>query len=711
MGSTEKRGRLAAALAGVLLLLGPSGVGAAPSAPPDWAALAFGKTVPLPARDGPVTAGDLLQLRDIGGAEVSPDGKWVAFAVRQASLATDNSEIRWFVTPVDGSRPPHALALEGGTPVRTRSAVGVDQASFDPALPRWAPDSRRFAFRRQVGGRIELWGADVVTGGLHRIADGESQVDRFGWTPSGDLVFRTGLNLDRFRTWSSQGDRPWLFDRKQPFWVARTPVPIPPICQDVSHPACDTRTWSWRPAGRTAVATQEELSVLDAKPPLEHLAPGADPRVAIAEAVDPGATPRRRLTTRPAATGPCASDLCVGQFIGAVGWSPTGRLVWMVRRGGAPGETEARGPLDRALLMVWRPESGETQLLRSAVERLDQCQGGGENVVCVQSSATQPARLLAINLDSGHLRVLADPNPSFRTKTFPKIRELVLSDEAGDRGYAQLVYPNGYVPGRTYPLVVTTYRAFGFLRGATGGEYPILPMAAQGFFVLAVDQPDDLVSMRNLTTRDWTRLDRVGQRGVARLARCIDGAVDSLVTEGLVDPRRVAMTGLSWGAMTTHYALQHSDRYAVAITSAGSADFTYLAQFPGGPERDGEMKSVGAQELMSSDPGDYTLARAWSRQPERLVTPLLVNTADGEALMGFEGFAALWRAQRPLEVRVYPDEGHIKFHPRAYAAIYEANLMWLNYWLAGKRDPRPEFADQYRRWDSMRRGLERPGAE
>ncbi len=71
-------------------------------------------------------------------------------------------------------------------------------------------------------------------------------------------------------------------------------------------------------------------------------------------------------------------------------------------------------------------------------------------------------------------------------------------------------------------------------------------------------------------------------------------------------------------------------------------------------------------------------------------------------MLGFEGLEALKQAGRPLEVRVFPDETHIKYHPQSYEGVFENNMMWLKFWLMDSEDPHPEYEDQYKRWRAMR---------
>jgi hypothetical protein len=62
-----------------------------------------------------------------------------------------------------------------------------------------------------------------------------------------------------------------------------------------------------------------------------------------------------------------------------------------------------------------------------------------------------------------------------------------------------------------------------------------------------------------------------------------------------------------------------------------------------------------------------------------------------------------------VDTYVYPDEGHVKSHPINQYFVMTRNLQWLDFWLRALDDPRPEFADQFKRWKQMRDGCQRHG--
>jgi hypothetical protein len=56
---------------------------------------------------------------------------------------------------------------------------------------------------------------------------------------------------------------------------------------------------------------------------------------------------------------------------------------------------------------------------------------------------------------------------------------------------------------------------------------------------------------------------------------------------------------------------------------------------------------------------------------------------------------------KPVEMIIFADEGHIKNQPKHRYEIYQRNLDWFNFWLQGKEDTASEKRQQYMRWRSM----------
>lgn len=690
---------------------------AAAAAAPDWISTALGDDARGPSAGPQVRAGDLIALRDLGGLSVSPDGRWLAVSVRQAVEEEDRYVLRWIIAPTDGRARPTAVPVDGGQPILLTS-YGLPQAHIPPQAAPWSPDGQHIAFRRKVGDRVELWTAGPASP-PRRVWGGAAQVEAFAWSSAGRLVFRTGLDLAAHRrAVAAEALHGWRLDGRMPLSAARTPEPTPPNCgRTPAIAGCDVRAFAADMAGQVGPATPAEAALLGqgaARGGLVALGPEpriwlrgpprADGALAWAENIDPtrykGFRPLLRVATDARGGQACAAPACVGGYIFALGWAREGRSVWFLKGEGEPGRADG-APRVLSALYEWPVGSARPRLVRRADDLLENCQVRGATAYCLWEAPTRPRRAVAISLDSGAMRTLVDPNPAWAAKRFPQIRTLGLTDPFGNPGRAHLVLPYGYQPGRRYPLVIVQYRSRGFLRGGVGDEYPIFPFAAEGYAVLSVDKPEEWDTVAQLDQAAFERLS-MGEtlRDRRRLTASLEEVIDRLVTEGIADPDRIALTGLSAGAEVVHYALQHSARFRTAIASSGAHDLTFLALVSDPVAQARLMAMFGAHGVVASP--ESPLGRlAWSLRPEALVTPLLVNVGQYEMMLGFEGLAALRQAGRPVEVRVFPDERHIKHHPRTYRGIYDNNLRWLRFWL---KDDAADLTDAERdRWNAMRK--------
>ena len=65
---------------------------------------------------------------------------------------------------------------------------------------------------------------------------------------------------------------------------------------------------------------------------------------------------------------------------------------------------------------------------------------------------------------------------------------------------------------------------------------------------------------------------------------------------------------------------------------------------------------------------------------------------------------AAYRAGTPTEYVVYPRTAHMLGEPALRRESAERTFDWMRFWLLGAEDPKPEKADQYRRWRQMKAG-------
>ncbi|HEX7102226.1 MAG TPA: S9 family peptidase, partial [Nitrolancea sp.] len=123
----------------------------------------------------PLTIDDILNLKQVGSPELSPDGRSVAYVVSDAALevGAPAPESRIWIVPVDG-----------GAARQVTAGPGSD------VQPCWSPGGATLAFRsdREARGnwQVYLLGADA--GEARRLTDFGGGVSDYAWSPDGTWI-------------------------------------------------------------------------------------------------------------------------------------------------------------------------------------------------------------------------------------------------------------------------------------------------------------------------------------------------------------------------------------------------------------------------------------------------------------------------------------------------------------------------------------------
>lgn len=258
-----------------------------------------------------------------------------------------------------------------------------------------------------------------------------------------------------------------------------------------------------------------------------------------------------------------------------------------------------------------------------------------------------------------------------------RVEDVRFSGAEGDEIQMWVVYPPGFDATRQWPLV---HDIHGGPHGVNGDSWHWRwnphAFAAPGYVVAAVNFHGSS-SWGNAFAKSihgaWGDLP----------TRDVEAATDHLLAGGVIDPKRMAIAGGSYGGYLVSWLIGETDRYAAAICHAGvtnllgqwATDLTY-----------GRHVSFGGHPW---DPDGLANTHRWSPTDHsmRWSTPTLVIHGEQDyrvvVTQGLELYGILRGRGVPARLVYYPDEGHWILKPQNSLHWHGEFLGWLQRWLAG----------------------------
>lgn len=661
---------------------------------------------PLPRPARAVSASDIIQMREIGYPDaslvgqsplaLSPDGTRIAFVLSRADIASNGYCRALVVVPLSGGTP--RVIDTGGEFISLGNFVRglwVDTGFPKLVTPVWSPDANSIALLKRLGGitQVAILSLDgskpaVVT---HLSSDAED----CWWGKEGGFYVATRSGaVAAAREVDKEGVRGWLYDaRIAPNYGPRprlraSDAPIEILKIDPKSAA--VLAVAPEGAGPPDRSNQSTLSHSGERAWLERVAGS------------PFAPQQLWATGSNGQKVVCVSEHCRGRFLG-LWWDAPAREVRFLRREGWNNENYA--------FYRWRPGSAAPTPVFSTANVIQNCVPANTKLACTFENSVTPPRIVLVDPKTGSWRTLFDPNPEFQELKIGSVRRLRFRNDRGLEAWADLVLPPDYRQGSKLPMIFVQYNSRGFLRGGTGNEYLVFPLAAEGFAVLSFERPRAVASA-DPTLKSDEELNAANERGWAERWSVLSAtlaAVDAAVATGAIDRTRIGITGLSDGATSVRFALINSNRFAAAAISSCCLEPKTVMTY-GGIAWAEFNRAVGYPPA-SLDASAFWAPMSIARNAARIETPLLMQLSDDEYLLSLEAFEALREKGAPAELYVFPDEHHVKWQPRHKLAIFERTADWFNFWLNCAEDEGPRKAGEYRRWENIRDRLGGSGCQ
>lgn len=682
------------------------------------AAIGLAAATPVTGQTRPLTWDDYYRLESVGGTEISPDGRRVAFVRSRVIERENRSHSEVWLVDADGSTPP----------------VRVTSPATEASSPRWSPDGSLLSFssRRTVPGEVE----ESATWFLRMDRPGEAfQLPGLGGSPvfdptnrwiaftrpvrpaapeaaGPDLTDEERRIVERFdgRTYDWMQFR---FDRRGYLPDPTDPQATPPAqifvmprdggaARRLTDLSVDAGGIAWRPDGAALAFTADEHQ-RD-----EHTYPRADLWTVTLDGEvrrltddeydwsDPTWSPDGRWIV---AAGSVGLDVIIRErwdhgspedlwlfaadgsgrrnltaswdlIPGSPVWSASGEELYFTA--GIGGDSH---------LFRLTVQTGEVQQLTFGEGRLGSVSFSSDRqtIAYVGQTATHPGDVYVGGI-GGDANQVTSVNADLLAELELRAPErLQFTSPDGTQVEGWVIPPVGYVSGdtRNWPMILNMH---GGPHGAYGNSFSFdfHMQSAKGYFVLYTNPRASTGYGEAFRWGTW------GSWGDEDYDDVMAG-VEVTLERFPIDEDRMGVTGYSYGGYLTNWVITQTDRFSAAVAGAGISNWmsdyavadiprTKETEFYGTP-----WEEEGLKNLLAASPIVHALG---------VSTPTLFVHGESDHRVPIEEaeqmYVALRKQNVPARMIRYPDSSHGGWTPWRYLHRLYSTMEWWDQWLAPK---------------------------
>jgi dipeptidyl aminopeptidase/acylaminoacyl peptidase len=653
-----------------------------------------------------ITFDDMIQMHRVGEAQVSPDGKWVAYTVTTADLDANRGVSNIWIVPTTGG-----------------ASMQLTQSGHDSS-PVWSPDGKMIAFLSSRSGDSQVYLLSMEGGEAKPLTHLSTGADIVKWSPDGKTIaFTSGVYPDckddacnsardaekekdkvkahvaehlLYRHWThwNEGKRSHLFvvpaegSANPRDLTAGANYDVPP----------DERGG---PSDLNFSPDSKEICFTAVTDPVEAISTNGDLFVVPVAGGD-----AKRITTQPGFDGgPAYSP--DGKFIAyhaqlTAGYESDRWRVMLYDRVTAKIENLSEGFDRSANELTWSadsktiyftaedetlqpiysmaPHAGEApkKLIANSYNLGISLSNDGKTLVFERTSLTMPAEIFVASSDGTGARQLTHQNDRILASLKMNEPETFWFEGAGGtRVQAMLIRPPNFDAAKKYPLLVLLHGGPQTMwSNAWGYRWNAQVFSAAGYVTLMINRRGSTGYGQKFTdeiTNDW---------GGKAYVDVMNGVDFVLKKYSYTDGSRMAAAGGSYGGYMADWIATHTGRFKAIISHAGIYDKNSMYateelwfeehDMQGTPWTSGENYRKWAPLTYAADLGKFK-------------TPTLVIAGERDYRVPYtqslEFFNTLQRQGVPSKLVVFPDEGHWILKPQNSRFWYKTFLDWLAMYL------------------------------
>ena len=643
-------------------------------------AQAPGGRLQLPS--APPTVDQILSLKRVGSPEISPDGRWVAYTVRETNWDENSFDQQiWLADTRTGV---------------THQLTNSRKSSQSPA---WSPDGSRLAFISDRSDKRQIYLINPTAGEAEALTNSEEGVDSFAWSPDGHTIAFTQKEPKSNAIKEREKKYGEYQIDDQDFRMAHLFVIDvgSRATKSLTSGAFTVGSFAWSPDSKTiafdhrvnpspAAGGSADISIV-------AVADGAVRKLVTQDGPDSGptwspdgtriafessmASPNYFYTNRVIAVVPVSGGTPVpltaafDEDPNIIAWKASGILFSASQKTFA--SLYRLNPETKVIATVAPASAPQTVNSSFSVAR------DAETIAFLRGNATAMADVYVATA-SQPAKKITDMNAQTAAWTTTALEVVSWKSQDGATIEGILHKPADFSPSRKYPLLVVIHggptgisRALPF----TSSIYPIDVWVPRGILVLEPNYRGSAgygEKFRSLNVRNL---------GVGDAWDVLSG-VDALVTRGIVDPARVGAMGWSQGGYISAYLTTHdSARFQAISVGAGISDWmTYYVNT--------DIHPFTRQYLQGTpwdDPEIYAKTSPITYINQAKTPTLIQHGATDQRVPlpnAFELKQGLEDRKVPVKLIVYQGFGgigHGPTKPKSFRATMEHNLEWFDQYM------------------------------
>lgn len=647
----------------------------------------------------PMTPDDVMSLKTVSDAQISPDGRWIAYVVTAADMKENANDANvWLV------------ATAGGSPIRLTTSKKNDNQ------PRWSPDSRTLAFLSAREEKPQVFLISAFGGEAERLTESKSGVQSFQWSPDGSKIVYVAEQEMTPEEEKKQKDKDdaQIIDKN----IRHSRISIIDVqsrkARELIKGEFSVSDPQWSPDGKSIAYTVNptpkpddgalsDIWIADAESGkarklVENDGPDAAPRWSpdgkwiayLSRDAQNGLLGQSRLTLIGADGGSPISLASGFEYQpGPARWASEGKLIYFTSSMKTTGQLFS---VPAAGGEVKQMSSNEGSMGSLSLSR------DGSTVAFTRGDVQHPDDVyVSKSLPISSPVKLSDHNPQLRDFSLGRSELIRWKSKDGMEIEGLLIYPVAYEAGKRYPTIALIHG------GPSGVWTQSFPGSWANFGHVwagkgwAVFYPNvrgssgygEKFMLSNI--KDWGGGDY----------QDIQTGLDHLISKGIADPDKLGQAGWSYGGYMTAWTLTQTNRFKAVMVGAGLTNMYSMYS-----TNDLQRILEGYFGGQPWDDAEFYWSRSAMAFIKKAKTPTLilhggsdVRVPPGQAQ---ELYMGLKKNKVPVEMVLFPREPHGIGEPRHRLDKIRREYAWFSKWVLGVEvpEPKPEKEDK--------KGEERP---